>query len=203
MSKNKEIYKINFLQGIYDLNIIIKFDSITYKHSVNVARYAVQFVKTMGYDFNESLVYYSGLFHDIGKTQIDAEILNKTCTLNKNEFDKIKQHPSIGHTILLNADLPNEILEAAQFHHERYDGGGYPMGIKAAEIPLLARIISICDVFDALTSDRSYRKAYSTDEAIQVMNKSKGQFDPELFSIFSSNIPKLLYSNEIFSTMVI
>ena len=99
MLKNKEIYKINFLQGLYDLNIIIKFDAITYKHSLNVARYAAQFVKSTDYSFSESLVYYSGLFHDIGKTQIDAEILNKTSALNKNEFDIIKQHPSIGYNI--------------------------------------------------------------------------------------------------------
>ena len=176
------------------------FDAITYKHSLNVARYAVQFVKSTDYSFSESLVYYSGLFHDIGKTQIDAEILNKTSALNKNEFDIIKQHPSIGYTILLNADIPKEILEAVQFHHERYDGGGYPMGIKGGEIPLLARIISICDVFDALTSDRSYRKAYTIDEALQIMSNTKGQFDPELFLSFTSKITKLVHSNESYFT---
>lgn len=191
MQKKNIICKTGFLDKEQGLNVFKKLDSITYKHSTNVAYYAVRFAKYVVHNYNESLIYYSGLLHDIGKTQIDVKILNKSSTLNKDEFDIIKQHPSIGYNILQKTDIHEEVLEAVLLHHERYDGEGYPRGIKAGNIPLIARIISICDVYDALTSDRSYRTAYAIDEALQIMINSAGQFDPELFTIFNSELSKI------------
>ncbi|MCR4435859.1 MAG: HD-GYP domain-containing protein [Clostridiales bacterium] len=192
-----EPYKISYLQKIYDLYMKIGFDSTTYKHCLNVALYSVQFGKSLGYCPNEALAYYSGLFHDIGKLQIDHHILNKTSALSKNEFNIMKHHPSYGYAILLQAGLPKEISEAVLHHHEHYDGTGYPSGLKGDKIPFLARMISVCDVFDALTSDRPYRKAYSIDKAMQIMNRCKGQFDPELLYHFTSKAPKILHVDEV------
>lgn len=191
MQNENIMYKTKFSDKEQELSVLKELDAITYKHSINVACYAVQFAKFIGHNYNESLIYYSGLLHDIGKVQIGAKILNKLSALNKDEFDIIKQHPSIGYSILQKADLPKEVLEAVLFHHERYCGEGYPTGIEANNIPLIARIISICDVYDALTSDRSYRKAYSMDEALQIMVSSSGQFDPELFRIFNLELSKI------------
>jgi putative nucleotidyltransferase with HDIG domain len=184
----KRLHKADLANNKFRMEVFNNLDSITYRHSLNVARYAVQFTKSCGCNLSRPLVFYSGLLHDIGKVQVETTILNKTAALTKNEFSKIKQHPVIGYSILQRANFPDEILNAALFHHERCDGKGYPMGYKKEQIPLIARIISICDVFDALTSDRPYRKAYSVDRALQIMSNSAGQFDNSLLLQFMKNI---------------
>jgi putative nucleotidyltransferase with HDIG domain len=194
MARNLKSSKIHLVEENSNINFIMKLDPITYKHSCNVAYYAANFVSNLNYNYSLPYVYYAGLFHDIGKIHIDHKILNKESTLLKREINAIKQHPALGYSMLLNLGLPNEVLEAVKFHHEQFDGNGYPSGIKAEEIPVLARIISICDVFDALTSDRPYREAYSIKEAINIMQNMENHFDPNLFSSFIS-----LFSNQSYS----
>lgn len=179
-----KLYGVDFLKRRTEVEDKLKLDPITYKHSQNVAKYCVNFIKSLKYNIAEDLVYYSGLFHDVGKTEVNLEILNKSGTLSREEFDHVRDHTSFGYKILLKSGFPVEMLMGAQLHHERYDGKGYPFGLKENEIPLIAKIISICDVFDALTCDRPYRKAYPFEEALQIMGNSCGQFDPELLSEF-------------------
>lgn len=162
----------------------LKFDPVTYKHSLNVARYSSRFVKFIGCSIDSSVAYYSGFFHDIGKTEIDNIILQKNGSLNSSEYAEVKKHVSIGHKILQKAKLPAEISSAALYHHEKFNGSGYPYGLKKYEIPLIARIISICDVFDALTSDRPYRNGYPIKQALDIMYNSKDMFDKDLLPLF-------------------
>jgi putative nucleotidyltransferase with HDIG domain len=176
----------NYLEKVADFEAKLKFDSITYQHSLNVASLSIQLLKQSRYEYDEVLIYYAGLFHDIGKSIMPLTILKKENPLNRDEFNQIKEHAKQGFRILQKYKFPSEVLFAALLHHEKYDGSGYPIGFIGKEIPAIARIVNICDVFDALTSDRPYRKAYSVKEALQIMENSKEQYDPELFEVFLS-----------------
>lgn len=130
-----------------------------------------------------------GNLHDIGKIGIDSSILNKPGTLDEHEFKEVKRHPEIGYRILSSTpeylDIANDIL----YHHERYDGAGYPKGLKGTEIPYRSRIMSICDAYDAMTSYRTYRRILTKAEAIDELIKNKGkQFDPKLVDIFVQKV---------------
>lgn len=131
----------------------------------------------------------AGLVHDIGKIGIDDKILNKVGSLSSEERFEIERHPEIGWRIL---STTNEFLELAQFvlnHHERWDGGGYPNGLKGDRIPLESRIISVADAYDAMTSNRSYRKGLDQADAIKEMMRCSGtQFDPEIVEVFVSKV---------------
>jgi len=179
-----------YLESISDLETQLKFDPITYKHSLKVAGLSVQLLKNSRFLANEIIVYYAGLFHDIGKSLMPLEILNKEAPLTRDEFNLIKDHAKQGFRILQEYQFPSEILFAALLHHEKYDGSGYPVGFSGSEIPVIARIISICDTFDALTSDRPYRQAYTVPEALNILKKTKEQFDPQLIEIFIAMIEK-------------
>lgn len=194
---------MNFVQGIawprdifYKkvdiLTDMLKFDNNTYVHSQNVARYSTRLNKLLHTDIDDKIMYYSGLFHDIGKLKVDLTILNKESKLQNNEFDIIKKHPGLGYIMLKKYLMPKEMQHAAFYHHERWDGKGYPMKLKGEEIPVVARIISICDVYDALTSDRPYRPAFTSDEAVNMMKSCIGQFDPEMFKIFMDNMDSIV-----------
>lgn len=131
----------------------------------------------------------SGLFHDIGKISIPDSILNKPGRLTKEEYDIIKEHTRNGYMILRAADEYSDLAENALLHHEHYDGSGYPEGLKGEDIPLQARIICIADAFEAMTSDRPYRKALAVEVAIEELLKYKGtQFDPELVDVFINKV---------------
>lgn len=174
----------NYLEKVADFETKLKFDSTTYQHSLNVANLSIQLLKYSRYDYEEVLIYYSGLFHDIGKSIMPLTILQKENPLTRDEFNQIKEHAKQGFRILQKYKFPSDVLFAALLHHEKFDGSGYPIGFIGKEIPVIARIVNICDVFDALTSDRPYRSAYSVKEALEIMTRSKGQYDPELFEIF-------------------
>ena len=132
-----------------------------------------------------------GLLHDVGKIGIDEMIFNKEGFLTEKEFGEIEKHPEIGYRILSSVNELSEIADYVLAHHERWDGKGYPRGLVANEIPYLSRIISIIDSYDAMTSDRSYRKARNKEFAIREFIDNAGtQFDPELALKFSDLLKK-------------
>lgn len=132
----------------------------------------------------ESMAY----LHDIGKIAIDESILNKPSALTEQEYDEVKKHPEIGYRILNTSDEFTELSYYILCHHERWDGKGYPKGLLEEAIPLFARIIAIADAYDAMTSDRPYRKAMTKQDALEEISKYAGsQFDPHLVKLFLSN----------------
>jgi HD-GYP domain-containing protein (c-di-GMP phosphodiesterase class II) len=134
--------------------------------------------------FLESL-HIAALLHDIGKIGIPESILNKNGPLDVDEKKKMQEHPLVGVTILQPIRELGETISGVKYHHERYDGSGYPEGLKGSQIPLIATIISLADAFDAMTTDRPYRRALSKEEAAAEIERQKGkQFDPEIAAVF-------------------
>lgn len=130
-----------------------------------------------------------GLLHDIGKVAIPDHVLEKEGPLTSSELKEMKKHPEIGYRILSTINEKSKIAEYVLYHHERYDGKGYPKGLQGEEIPLISRIIAIADAYDAMISDRPYRKALSKETAAKEIIKNSGtQFDPKLSKIFIENI---------------
>jgi len=166
-------------------NTIDAKDPYTSGHSVRVADYSRTISKLSG-DTKEyqNSIYYSGLLHDIGKIGIPIEIIDKTSRLSDEEFEKMKAHPIIGAKILSYIkDFP-ELAYGAHYHHERYDGTGYPEGLKGEEIPRQARIIGLADAYDAMTSRRSYRDCLPQNVVREQIAKGAGtQFDPQIVKI--------------------
>ncbi|ACK42496.1 MULTISPECIES: HD-GYP domain-containing protein [Dictyoglomus] len=163
-------------------------DPYTHGHSKRVSEIAILIAKEIdnSTDFIEK-VRLSGLLHDIGKIGIEESILTKKGKLTLEEIEIIKKHPTIGKKILEPIDLLREILPGVEEHHEKYDGSGYPKGLKGENISLLGRIISVADVFDALTSDRPYRKGLDVHSALLEINSLSGvHFDPYIVNILNS-----------------
>ena len=130
-------------------------------------------------------LYISGLLHDIGKIGVPEQILSKETRLTDEEFAQIRMHPLRGAEILKNLPEFDECLKGVKYHHERYDGGGYPEGLKGDEIPLIAAIVAVADTYDAMTSDRTYRKALPRETAIAEIDKNVGiQFNPVVARAF-------------------
>ena len=131
----------------------------------------------------------SGLLHDIGKIAIDENILNKPGKLTDEEWEEVKRHPEIGYRILSTVNDMSEMAGYVLAHHEKWNGTGYPKGLKGEEIPLQSRIITIADSYDAMTSERSYRNALSEEDAIEELKVNAGiQFDPELVKVFVEKV---------------
>ncbi len=163
-------------------------------HSARVSEICKQIAINMDLDKGEiNKIRVAGLMHDIGKIGISDRILNKIEPLTTDEWEEIKRHSEIGYRILSSANEFSEIAEFILSHHERWDGTGYPKGLKGTEIPYQSRVIAIADSFDAMTSDRTYRKALSYPDAIQEIKRNAGsQFDPEIVDLFISKIlPKI------------
>lgn len=155
-------------------------DKYTNGHSERVANYSREIAKRMGLSENEQHeIYYMGLLHDIGKIGISDAIINKTEKLTDEEYRIILKHPEIGENILKCISEIPDISVGAKFHHEKYDGSGYPNGVSAEDIPLQARIIGIADAYDAMASKRSYRDVSPQKVVRAEILKGKGtQFDP-------------------------
>ena len=157
-------------------------DHYTNGHSVRVAQYAREIVKRMGKSEKEQdEIYELGLLHDIGKIGIPEEIINKTGKLTPEEFEKVKEHTVIGWDILKTMDEIPWLSTGARWHHERYDGKGYPDGLSGKDIPEEARIICLADCYDAMTSKRSYSSPRSQEDVrAEIVRCSGTQFDPDL-----------------------
>jgi|GEM_PF-979417 len=164
-------------------------DKYTCGHSERVATYAVEIARSMGFDSdNINLLKVAGMLHDLGKIGVPDNVLNKPGALSKEERASIQQHPSVGESILRRAPQLDALLPAILFHHERWDGTGYPNGLAGIEIPLIARIMAVADSFDAMTSDRPYRKAMTVEAAMLELKANAGtQFDPDIVDAFIEN----------------
>lgn len=151
-------------------------------HSEQVSRLAVKIGRMMNFNDQElNELETAALMHDIGKIAVSDTILNKASSLTDLEFAEIKKHPEVGYHILKSVDAYSELAEYVLDHHERWDGNGYPRGLKGLQIPLFSRIISVADAYEAMTADRPYRKAMTREEAIKELEICSGkQFDAEI-----------------------
>lgn len=165
-------------------------DTYTNGHSIRVAEYSKEIARRAGYDENmQQRIYITGLLHDVGKIGVPDAIINKTGKLDDDEFRIIKTHPEKGSVILKNIKEMPELTIGARWHHERYDGRGYPEGLKGDAIPEEARIIAVADSYDAMTSNRSYRRILSQEIVRGEIEKGRGtQFDPVFADIMLNMI---------------
>jgi len=180
---NKEL----FMGSIRMLaNAIDEKDPYTRGHSERVAYYSMVLAKHLGMSAEEvDKVHLSGIIHDVGKIGIEDKILRKAAALTEEEYEIMKQHPSKGEHILDGVPLLKEMAGAGLMHHENMDGSGYPRGLKGEEIPLLGRIVSVADAFDAMTTDRPYSKAMTFEAAIARLRFLAGKkFDPGCVEAF-------------------
>ena len=161
-------------------------DKYTNGHSMRVAFYSTRLAEALGWSKEQiSMLRYEALLHDIGKIGVPDAILNKPAKLSEMEFGLIKSHTIVGSDILKNMIAVPGACEVARYHHERYDGKGYPSGLSGTDIPVNARIVCIADAYDAMSSDRIYRKALSREKIRQELIDGSGtQFDPELLNKF-------------------
>ncbi len=177
----------HYAATIYALTAAIDAkDQYTFGHSQKVAEYATVLAYKLGLDKSHvEMVREAGLLHDIGKIGIPENILTKTGSLTKEEYEIIKQHVEVSITIIKHLPSLNHVIPAVIGHHERWDGKGYPRGLKGENIPLTARCLAIADSFDAMTSNRPYRASLSVNVALnQIENSSGTQFDPQIAEVF-------------------
>jgi putative two-component system response regulator len=178
--------RASFFNAIRALNNALEArDKYTSGHSQRVTDLAAAITRSMGLspETIDSIVV-AGMVHDIGKIGITEAILNKPSALTEAEFEEIKKHPEIGERILAPVAADEEILKYVRGHHERWDGKGYPDGLAGEQIPLGARILAVADAFEAMTSERPYRKALSPEVAFAEIERCKGaQFDPKIAEI--------------------
>jgi len=188
--------RYNNLQGKFTKEMITSivqilelYDKYTKGHSENVAKMAAKIAEEM--DLSQKKIndaYWTGMVHDIGKLLVSLDILNKTGSLNDKEYETIKKHPYWGYKALSSSKTLEDIAHYVLYHHERWDGKGYPEGLKKEEIPLLSQILGVADAWDAMTSDRSYREPLSQEKAIKELRKNKGkQFSPKIVEITLEN----------------
>lgn len=162
-------------------------DHYTYGHSKKVSQYAVEIATALGYSQNGiASIRTAALLHDIGKIGISDEILGKPSTISNDDWEQIKAHPDLGVAILKHLNALTDCLAAVQYHHEHYNGSGYPSGLKGDNIPLDARILAVADSYDAMTSERPYRpKKLTPEEGLQELRRCAcTQFDPMIVQVF-------------------
>lgn len=163
-----------------------KKDHYTKCHCNRVSEYCVLIGKKLGLPQEDlDKLRIGGLFHDIGKIGISDNILKKESKLTNEEYDEIQTHTSLGVDILTRNKVFKEIIPIVEYHHEKYDGNGYPFKLKGDEIPLAARITAVADTFDAMTSKRSYRDPIPLTDVVEEFKKCSGtQFDPNIVNTF-------------------
>lgn len=187
LSKMEKRMNQTFLESIYAFAKTIEAkDFYTGEHCEHMVSLVVAIGKKLNLTAKElENLKHAAMLHDLGKIGIPDEILLKKGKLTDAEYDVIRKHPQIGAEIIRHIHFLKDVAPLVLYHHERYDGFGYCSGLKGKEIPLGARIIAIADVYQALTSDRPYRKAYPVDEALRILKEGSGtQFDPEIVEVF-------------------
>jgi HD-GYP domain-containing protein (c-di-GMP phosphodiesterase class II) len=167
-----------------------EYDPYTFHHSERVGHYAELLANALLPGEDNSIIHYAANYHDVGKTNIPVSILNKKGKLTAEEFEIIKKHPADSYN-LIKPIFGEKIALVARHHHERLDGTGYPDHLKGTQITLPERILAVSDVFDALTSDRSYRKGYSTQEAFKIIDEEfQGKLDKNVVSKLKEFVAK-------------
>ncbi|MBS7009860.1 HD domain-containing phosphohydrolase [Anaerostipes sp.] len=167
-------------------NTIDAKDPDTNGHSVRVAYYSGQIAHRLGYTAHDcENVYFIALLHDVGKIGVPDSILKKRDRLTPEEYEMMKSHTTVGAHILKDIKMLPGLCDGTLYHHERYDGNGYPHGLKGTDIPKIGRIISVADTYDAMTATRCYRKGMDPETALQELKNNRGtQFDPEIVDAF-------------------
>ncbi len=184
-AKNRELEELSHEIFEAIAKAIDANDPYTAGHSRRVAQYAKMIASRMDFSPDEiEEIYYAGLIHDVGKLGIDNRIINKNGKLDDKEFAEIKRHPILGYEILKDISVKGKFADGAKCHHERMDGKGYPEGLKADQISVLARIIAVADAYDAMTSKRSYRDVMPQERVREQIENGIGtQFDPKIARI--------------------
>ena len=174
------------------VNVIETKDEYAFGHSSRVTQIGLAIAEELGMDRkDEETLHIAGLMHDIGKVAIPEEVLNKPDKLTEKEWDIIKKHPGMGCYLVKHLEAFEKIIEGVLHHHERFDGTGYPKGLKGNDIPLFSRIIAVADTFEAMTSDRAYRKSFSHEKTIGELLSCRGsQFDGAIVDAFISTYEK-------------
>ncbi len=176
---------------LYKVQEIMNVDDYTYRHSVNVTILTILTAKAMGYVEKEiKEIALGALIHDIGKTLIPNNLIKKTSKLTSEEVEIMKDHPQLGYDLVKNIDdLPNSAKQIVHMHHEKMDGSGYPRGISGLEIPRYVRLVTVCDMYDAMTTTRSYRKRMPLHTALEIlMRDSVYKIDPEVYRQMTANL---------------
>lgn len=178
--------------AVESLMQITAHDYYTHTHSINVSIYTISLGSFMGISGDElKTLGTAAVLHDIGKSKVDYNIINKNGRLDDMEFAEMKRHPSEGHAIALKLGIEDQrILTGIRHHHERLEGGGYPDNLKGEQISKFARIIGVCDVFDALSTKRSYKEPMSSFEALKLM---KDEFSTHLDMSMVNAFIKMLH----------
>ena len=190
-----------YIQSIRALvNALELKDGYTATHSYMVSHYAAALAVKLGLpqDIVE-VVRTAGLLHDVGKVGVPDGVLKKNGPLSNEEFTVVKTHPVLSIKVLNDLVFLRKELEIVRYHQEKYDGTGYPYALKEDNIPLGARILAICDTFEAMTANRPYRKALSVETAVAELKKCAGtQFDPKLVKVFIDSLPEILSARQIY-----
>lgn len=184
--KTEELERLTLQSITAFANVVDSKDDYTKGHSMRVAEYAVETARELGWSEEEvKKLHYAAILHDIGRVGVPESILNKKQALTESEFEIIKDHVHAGSEILRDISVVKDLANGAKYHHERYDGRGYPEGLEGKNIPIIARLISVADAFDAMKNPRPYRKALTRDEIkLELENGNGTQFDPELLDAF-------------------
>jgi putative nucleotidyltransferase with HDIG domain len=164
------------------VKIVEAKDPYTAGHSVRVAEYSEKIARKLKLnEYDAELLVNLANLHDLGKIQIDLSVLNKSGRLNKSDWEEVKKHPAVGYNIVKEITFLQSEASAILHHHERIDGKGYPDGLKGDELSLFAKILTVADSYDAMTTDRPYRRALTLEEAINELDRNSGtQFDPKI-----------------------
>jgi len=193
---NQELQE-SYIDTVHRLALAAEYkDEDTGDHIIRMGRYSALIAEKLDLPSKEvQKILYASPMHDVGKIGIPDSILIKPGKLTKEEFEIMKTHSIIGAKIL--AHSKSEIIQVAEeiaiSHHEKWNGKGYPQGLAGEEIPLVGRIVGLADVFDALTSKRPYKEAFSLEKAVDIIKKERGQhFDPDMVDVFLDNINEIL-----------
>ncbi len=188
--ENAKLYhniRDNYLKTVRGFALAVEAkDQYTHGHSENVMKYTIVLAHELGLTQQEiEQIKYAGLLHDVGKIGVKETILNKPGRLTPEEFEEIKRHPELGARIISDVPFLKSLVPMVRHHHEFFGGGGYPDGIAGEQIPFGARILTVADAFEAMTSDRPYRKSMALERAIEILESEKGrQFDPDIVTAF-------------------